>query len=109
MPILIDQLILRELVHDHWFDLTKVEWDKSARQVTVHIGEDRQPPYRDRVLRIFGVVSMEVRDEARIQFYDIGDVIVENTRVRIVSNFPCEICIDTDTDAGISLSAAGTG
>lgn len=82
-----------DLVHDRWFDLTEVNFDKDRGEVCILLGEQRRGSCMDRRLQITGVLGFEVKDEAKIGRYDLADIEIDSSSstLRIKSGFPLVI------------------
>ena len=94
-----------DLVHDRWFDLEQVSFDQQHGSVCICLGEKRSGPYRDRLLKITGVLAMEIRDEAKIGQYDLSDIEIDSSSssIRIKSGFPFEIRLKMAENGSVSV------
>lgn len=90
---LTDLWTVLDLVHDRWFDLTEVNFDKERGEVIIPLGEQRRGPCRDRQLRFTGVLALEIKDEAKIGRYDLANIEIDSSSssMRIRSGFPLAI------------------
>ena len=102
-------------LHDEWFDLDRVTHDIERRELRVMIypgritgriirvtrppldrDEDLPLPIGELVVR--QVVSVEIRDDAEIRWYDVGDLRFDpgTNRLTLRSNFPLEISVEVE-------------
>jgi hypothetical protein len=90
---LTDLWTVLDLVHDRWFELTQVSFDQRLGEVTISLGEKRRGPYKDRLLKITGVLALEIKDEVRIGQYDLSNIEIDSSSSSIVikSGFPLEM------------------
>ena len=102
---LTDLLSVLDLVHDRWFDLSQVKFDKASEECTLFLGEKRKGPFDDRVLKISGVLDVKISDEAGIGIYDLRDLIPEpsSSSIRITSGFPLELILKVKQTCEISI------
>ena len=94
-----------DLVHDRWFDLTEVSFDKDRGEVCIFLGEQRRGSCMDRRLRITGVLDFEVKDEAKIGRYDLADIEIDpsSSILRIKSGFPLVISMKMAGKCSLSV------
>ena len=100
----IDQPTLLDLVHDRWFDLKEFEFDKEKREACLYLSDNRKGPYDEKLLKVTDVSNVEIRDEAQIQIYDLCDVQIGPSSIRLVSGFPLEIVLRTGAKCEITLT-----
>jgi hypothetical protein len=83
---------LLDAVHDRWFDLDRVGFDQTRGEVRVCFGDRKEGPFKGELI-FSGVSELEIEDEAEIQFYDIDDVRLDQTKTDIVlaSGFPLRL------------------
>ncbi len=94
-----------DLVHDRWFELAQVSFDQQRGEVSICLGEKRRGPYRDRLLKITGVLALEIKDEAKIGQYDLSDIEIDSSSssIRIKSGFPLEIRLKMAENGSVSV------
>lgn len=94
-----------DLVHDRWFDLTEVSFDKERGDVCIFLGEQRRGSCKDRQLQIKGVLDFEVKDEAKIGRYDLADIEIDSSSssIRIKSGFPLVISMKMAGKCSLSV------
>lgn len=102
--ILIDRPSLLDLVHDRWFDLNAFQFDQEKHEICLYLGERRKGPYDEKLLKVTDVLDVAFRDEAQIQIYDLADVQITPSSIRLVSGFPLEIVLTIGEQCEISLS-----
>ncbi len=100
-----DLLGVLDLVHDRWFDLSQVKFDKASEECILFLGQKRKGPFNDRILKISGVLDVKIRDEAGIGIYDLCDLIPEPSSgsIRITSGFPMELILKVKRTCEISI------
>jgi hypothetical protein len=81
------------LIHDRWFDLEMMTFDRARRTVVLFFGDRRGGPYNEKSLTITDVSEVTVNDRARIQIYDIERLLIDEgtSAIRVTSGFPLEI------------------
>jgi hypothetical protein len=89
--IVTDRFGLLDLVHDRWFDLEQLAFDKTSRQVTLRLGENRKGPYDQKTLTVTDVAEISIQDDAQIGIYDLSDVQIGDSYVRLTSGMPLTI------------------
>jgi hypothetical protein len=77
LKIIADLGSVLDLIHDRWFDLEQVSFDRQKCEVNVYLGDKRKGPYHDGQLKITGVLSLDVKDEAKIGIYDLCEIKVD--------------------------------
>ena len=94
-----------DLVHDRWFDLAQVQFDRQQQEVTFLLGERHNGPFTDRILKFTGVSSVTIKDEAEIGVYDLCDIVPNyvSSSIRITSGFPLEIVLEIKQRCIISI------
>jgi hypothetical protein len=92
-----------DLIHDRWFDLAQVRFDQQKQEVTFSLGEKRKGPFTDKKLKIIGVSSITIKDEAKIGIYDFCDLIPDylSSSIKITSGFPLEIILKVTQQSSI--------
>jgi hypothetical protein len=92
-----------DLIHDRWFDLAQVRFDQQKQKVTFSLGEKRKGPFTDKKLKIIGVSSITIKDEAKIGIYDFCDLIPDylSSSIKITSGFPLEIILKVTQQSSI--------
>ena|ERR1700693_5677814 len=89
--IVIDHPTLLDLVHDRWFDLETVAYDREQKELRVYFGEHRRGPYDEKLLRLTDVLEVVIDDSEQVQVYDISDIAFESSSVTITGNIPIRI------------------
>lgn len=102
-----DKTGLLDLIHDRWFDLDKMRFDLERCEVTLFLGERSKGPYNDKILKIIGVLSVEVKDEEKIGVYDICGLEIDSSgsTIRIVSPANLEIRLSLKEECSIAVLA----
>ncbi|BCA54017.1 hypothetical protein W02_11570 [Nitrospira sp. KM1] len=97
-----------DLVHDRWFELAQVKFDRQKGEVTVPLGEKRKGPFADKILKITGVSNITIMDDAKIGIYDLCDLIPDysSSSIRITSGFPIEIILEIKQKGSIRVLTA---
>ena len=98
LPLLLDE------IHDRYFDLEKVEYDKSRSQWKVVFGDSKRGPY-ERALVITGVEDYYLRDTERIRFYSINELQVnlQTCTLTLACNVPIIIQLRVRSDFAVVL------
>lgn len=94
-----------DLVHDRWFNLDQVKFDRENGEVMIFLGEKRKGPFTEKVLKIDGVSDLKINDEARIGIYDFCEIVPDpsSASLRITSGFPMEIILKVRQGCVISV------
>jgi hypothetical protein len=105
MQFFTDLWTVLDLVHDRWFDLTEVSFNKDRGEVCVFLREQRRGSCTDRRLQITGVLDFEVKDEAKIGRYDLADIEIDSSSstLRIKSGFPLVISMKMAGKCSLSV------
>lgn len=97
------------LVHDWWFDVSQIVYDRNARTVTFRL-EPRQnelvsPSGRGVTLKINKVRELEINDTERVRYYDLNEIGYDTTSqtIKLTGGVPIEIHILTE---GLSIEAS---
>jgi hypothetical protein len=103
--IVVDNASLLSLIHDRWFDLETMVFDRDARQFRLLLGDRRGGPYNEKALIMTDVSGVTVNDRARIQIYDINRLVIDEaaSTIRLTSGFPMEIVITYGGDCEIRI------
>lgn len=91
--ILTDLDGLLDLIHDRFFDLTECEFDRETREFRLSRSDRGKGPYNQKLLKVTDVSDIAIRDEAQTQIYDLCDVKIGPSSVRILSCIPLEIVL----------------
>lgn len=67
-------------VHDQYFDLNEVKFEPQIMELRLSVGGSRKGPFNEKELVIKGVDSVAVEDEARIQYYMLLDMSVNDKK-----------------------------
>jgi len=91
----------------------KINFDPGQRVFTMPVGDVRGRRQRaeliDRsLITVEGVRAMDVRDEARIVFYDIVHVTHEKGSLTFTSNFPSQIELGLDPAARVRVETVNS-
>lgn len=83
--ILVDKFTLLDLLHDRWFNLEDVKFDDEKHEVRLYVGEKRKGPYDEKILIVTNVSHVAIDDKAKIGIYDLSDVEITSTSIRLKS------------------------
>lgn len=103
LRILIDRFTLLDLVHDRWFDLEAFTFDREKHEVRLYLGENRKGPYDEKILIITNVFDVAIDDKAHIGIYDLADVQITATSIRLESAMSLVITLTIGDSCEISL------
>lgn len=103
LRILIDKFTLLDLVHDRWFDLEAFTFDREKHEVRLYLGEKRKGPYDEKILIITNVFNVAIDDQAQIGIYDVTDVQITDTSIRLESAMSLVITLAIDDCCEIYL------
>jgi len=86
---------LHDLVHDRWFDLKELRFDKKLGLVSLRFGDKRKGPF-DQSLAVAGVAAVNVKDDAHIGIYDIDRLEIDTRKpsLTLTSGFPLQIVVE---------------
>ena len=101
--ILIDKFTLLDLVHDRWFDLGQLKTDSEKHEVELYLGEKRKGPYDEKILKITKVLRVAIDDRAQIGIYDLSDIKITATSIRLESPMSLVITVTVGEGCEISL------
>ncbi len=101
--ILIDKFTLLDLVHDRWFDLGQLKTDSEKHEVELYLGEKRKGPYDEKILKITKVLHVAIDDRAQIGIYDLSDIQITATSIRVESPMSLVITVTVGDGCEISL------
>lgn len=102
--VTIDWEILNRLLHDLWFDLERVRYDKQQQIVRIDVGVSKKQPVGELQLTINGVLDLAVEDDAKINVYDISQVEIRENVLIVESGFPLRLLMRLDHNAVLSIS-----
>lgn len=101
--ILIDRFTLLDLVHDRWFALESFTFDREKQEAQLFLGERRNGPYNEKILKITDVLNVEIDDEAQIGIYDLADIQIAASSIRLESAMSLVITLTIGVTCEISL------
>ena len=101
--ILIDRFTLLDLIHDRWFDLESFTFDHEKQEAQLFLGERRKGPYDEKILKITDVLDVEIDDTAQIGIYDLADIQITASSIRLESAMSLVITLTIGVTCEISL------
>ncbi|KPK48587.1 MAG: hypothetical protein AMK72_06555 [Planctomycetes bacterium SM23_25] len=98
LPQLLDE------IHDRYFDLQRVQYDREAGQWRLPFGDSKYGPYEHAVV-VRGVREYHLQDTERIRFYCINELkfSLETESVILTCDVPIGIRLDVQPDFVVSL------
>lgn len=101
--ILTNRLGLLELAYGMRFDLEEFTFDEERREICLYLGYRRKGPYNQRLLKITDISHVEIHDEAQIRIYDLDDVQISTSSIRLMSSTALEIVLTVSGESEIFL------
>jgi hypothetical protein len=94
---------LNWLLHDKWFDVDKLTFDKPKKEFRLNFGEQKN--LHDQCLNISGVLRCKITDTEKVRIYDIYELSVdlERNKIRITGCIPIKITLDVSGDFEITI------
>jgi hypothetical protein len=103
--VTIDFEILNRLLHDRWFDLDRVQYDKQQQTVRMDIGVSKRQPVGELQVTINSVLDLAVEDQAKIKVYDISRVEIRDSVLIVESGFPLRLIMRLGHNSMLSVSS----
>lgn len=100
----IDLENLLDLVHDRFFELSQCVYREDEEEFLLFFGDEGDSTFNRNTMRVTNVSRVGIRDEARVDTYDINKVAISPSTVRIVSAFPVEITLTIGSSGKIHIS-----
>jgi len=99
LPNLLDE------IHDRYFDLDRIIYDKATSEWNLFFGESRKGPF-DHLLKITGVTEYVCHDTEKIGIYDINELIIDLDKLLITldCNVPLDIRLSVNPNFEISTA-----
>jgi len=104
MGIEIDLDNLLDLVHDRFFSLSRCVYRRDKADFLLPFGDEADRTFDQQLMRITNVLAVDIKDDARVETYDINTVVLSASDVRIISAFPMEIKLATGSGARIHVT-----
>jgi len=96
--------ILLDEIHDRYFSLDEIIYDKNALEWRLFFGESRKGPF-DRILKISGVTDYICNDTEKIAIYDMNKLTVDLDKhlITLGCNVPLDIRLHIRPDFEICV------